>query len=81
MSPRHIDRLDGVVQHLEALKRPLAEFLQVVVHRAVHGVRHHGGDHAQLFIAMATLAARTADVPHAGEVLAEPVRFVRLTGT
>ncbi|MFJ6076463.1 hypothetical protein ACIQFU_37535 [Streptomyces sp. NPDC093065] len=32
-------------------------------------------------LAVATLAARTADLPHAGEVLAEPVRFVRLWGT
>lgn len=32
-------------------------------------------------LAVATLAARTADVPHAEEVLAEPVRFARLTGT
>ncbi|MFH8241594.1 hypothetical protein [Streptomyces sp. NPDC018321] len=47
--------------------------------RAVRGLKF--AEALPVRLAVATLAARTADVPHAGEVLVEPVRFVRLTGT
>ncbi|MFG2682956.1 DEAD/DEAH box helicase [Streptomyces sp. NPDC048392] len=53
--------------------------LPEVDERAVRGLKFAEALPARL--AVATLAARTADVPHAGEILAEPVRFVRLTGT
>ncbi|MFV0135037.1 DEAD/DEAH box helicase [Streptomyces sp. HMX87] len=53
--------------------------LPEVDERAVRGLKF--GEALPHRLAVATLAARTADVRNAGRVLAEPVQFVRLTDT